>query len=172
PRPPCAITTVSPGKSRSTGMSRAGSPVTGPWPCWLWRHPRWPALLRLWGAGPAGWACRSPGTLWRPGSGPVFLAGSGLGRLQVVQVARAGRGARSGGHRVACQVFLLDPDRRQRDHELEHGDPGGNQEPAGEPGGQRVAVDGPGDVAAGRLDRLPGLGRSPGQGGDLAVDGV
>ena len=48
-----------------------------------------------------------------------------------------------GGHRYlsAGEVGSPDPDHTDVDGQGEQGDPGGNQEPAGEPGGKGMAVD-------------------------------
>ena len=67
----------------------------------------------------------------------------------------------------ACEVGAADPDRGDVDNQGEQRDPGGDQERAGEPGGEGVVVDRCGERAA-RVDRVPGLRG----GGGLGVGAV
>jgi hypothetical protein len=64
-----------------------------------------------------------------------------------------------GGHRLlgAGEVGAPDPDRGDVDGQGEQRDPGGNQEPAGEPGGEGMAVDRYWARSSGKAPtRLPG----------------
>src|SRR5215472_4155931 len=80
-------------------------------------------------------------------------------------------GGRGGGRWLgAGEVGAADPDRGDVDGQGEQRDPGGDQEPAAEPGGEGVAVDRCGRRPA-RVYRVPGPRGSGGVGG-LGVDAV